>query len=202
MLQTCLLDERLCPTSIFPDPWTLVMQCDLFAVGDCEPRKIIAHLHGIFISWYLSMFLTCPDHGMMMMMMTMKMTMTMTHTHTHIYIMFMYIHRYPHIRYLPTNTPQMCSTYAFTLFGTIESQRADDQRYFFWQCDKKVFSNDYLSCSLTFWLTDGLWRMKQDDLQHLLPLVEVAPTPENHRIYVGGSLRESRSNLRLGAGLH
>lgn len=97
----------------------------------------------------------------------MTMTMTMTHTHTHIYIMFMYIHRYPHIRYLPTNTPQMCSTYAFTLFGAIESQRADDQRYF-WQCDKKVFSNDYLSCSLTFWLTDGLWTMKQDDLQHLL----------------------------------
>ena len=38
--------------------------------------------------------------------------------------------------------------------------------------------------------------------QFLLPLVEVAPTPENHRIYVGGSFRESRSNLRLGAGLH
>lgn len=152
---------RLCPTSIFPsDPWTLVMQRDLFAVGDCEPRKIIAHLHGIFISWYLSMFLTCPDHGMMMMM--------ITHTHTYIYIiMVMYIHRYPHIRYLPTNTPHMCSTYAFTLFGIIESQRADDQRDF-WHCDKKVSSNDYLSCSLTFWLTDGLWTMKQDDLQHLL----------------------------------
>ena len=102
------------------------MQRDLFAVGDCEPRKIIAHLHGIIISWYLSMFLTCPDHGMMMM------TMTHTRTHTHIYNyiyiykVYMYIHRYPHIRYLPTNTPDMCSTYAFTLFGIIESQRADD----------------------------------------------------------------------------
>ena len=55
---------------------------------------------------------------------------TYTHTHTHIYNyiykVYMYIHRYPHIRYLPTNTPDMCSTYAFTLFGIIESQRADD----------------------------------------------------------------------------
>ena len=28
----------------------------------------------------------------------------------------------------------------------------------------------------------------------ILPLVEVIPTPENHRIYVAGSFRESRSN--------
>ena len=69
MLRTFLLDEGFAIPVPQSSPAILehlyIMQRDLFNIGDCEPRKIKAPLLGIISSWYLFMFLTCPDHGMM-----------------------------------------------------------------------------------------------------------------------------------------